>query len=408
MQWLSTLGSGAPAAPDGSGGTGSLPNSQQPTQPRTELPISKNKSPLPKLSVKGGDPTTLTRIINEWIQKTAIALNTWSLEASNFWNQSVNSARQQHNWWLSLALQDRATHIGLPASFQALPTQVPVLEATMRAELNNSVLPEKVTSMAMQKGALKVHELLFLTFQTFLPSEPSARVDGLNTVESPLKAAKIFAEALNTLGTWRQQVVTVVTDLKANPEPLKLFNSLRILISNLTSSDNVFATEVAQMYRSTQIKTSCTDRALMEFMNLLEIEMSQRAMEDDEDRRRRGQANMAASSSHSPPDAANFAANAVGKGGKKGKGKSKNGGKGERRTVCQEYLTDKGCPKGDQCPHAHPRKAGKCLRCGATGHELASCRRPAKDPKTKGSPPPPKDKEEEMVRQKPSLSQRLK
>ena len=34
-------------------------------------------------------------------------------------------------------------HIGMPASFQALPTQVPVLEATMRAELINSVLPEK-------------------------------------------------------------------------------------------------------------------------------------------------------------------------------------------------------------------------------------------------------------------------
>ena len=47
-------------------------------------------------------------------------------------------------------------------------------------------------------------------------------------------------------------------------------------------------------------------------------------------------------------------------------------------------------PKGDQCPHAHPRKTGKCLRCGATGHDLASCRRPARDPKTKGSPPPQK------------------
>ena len=244
-------GSGAPVAPDGSGGMGSLPNTQPPTQPRMEQPISKNKSPLPKLNIKGGDPTTLTRVINEWIQKTAIALNTWSIEASNFWNQSVNSARQQHNWWLSLAPQDRATHIGLPTSFQALPTQVPVLEATMRAELINSVLPEKVTSIAMQKGALKVHELLFLTFQAFLPSEPSARVDGLNTVETPLKAARNFAEALTTLRTWRQQVVTVVTDLKANPEPLKLFNSLKILISNLTSSDNAFATEVSQMYRST-------------------------------------------------------------------------------------------------------------------------------------------------------------
>ena len=69
----------------------------------------------------------------------------------------------------------------------------------MRAELINSVLPEKVTSMAMQNGALKVHEVLFLTFQAFLPSEPSARVDGLNTVEAPLKAARNFAEALTTL-----------------------------------------------------------------------------------------------------------------------------------------------------------------------------------------------------------------
>ena len=89
-------GSGAPPAPDGSGGIGSQPNSYPLNQPRTEQPISKNKSPLPKLNIKGGDPTTLTRIINEWIQKTAIALNTWSIEASNFWNQSVNTARHQH------------------------------------------------------------------------------------------------------------------------------------------------------------------------------------------------------------------------------------------------------------------------------------------------------------------------
>ena len=205
---------------------------------------------------------------------------------------------------------------------------MPVLEATMRAELINSVLPEKFTSMAMQKGALTVHELHFLTFQAFLPSEPSARVDGLNTVETPLKAARNFAEALTTLRTWRQQVVTVVTDLKANPEPLKLFNSLKILISNLTSSDNAFANEVSQKYRSTQIiKTTCIDKALLEFMGLLEIGMSNRAREDDEDRGRRGQANMAASSSQSPPNADNAAANAVGKGGRKGKGKTKDGGK---------------------------------------------------------------------------------
>ena len=94
----------------GSGGNGTQPPTQPPTQPKLEQPISKNKSPLPKLNIKGGDPTTLTRVINEWIQKTSIALNTWSLEASNFWTQSVRFGREQHNWRLSLAPQDRDSY----------------------------------------------------------------------------------------------------------------------------------------------------------------------------------------------------------------------------------------------------------------------------------------------------------
>ena len=115
-----------------------------------EQPISKNKGPLPKLKIKGGDPTTLTRLINEWVQKTSIALNTWSVEASNFWSQAVTAARNQQNWWLSLSPSDRAAQIGLPTTLQTLPRQIPVLEATMQAELINSVLPERVTSTATE------------------------------------------------------------------------------------------------------------------------------------------------------------------------------------------------------------------------------------------------------------------
>ena len=379
----------------------------QPQVPLTtstpEEPISRNKSSLPKLQVKGGDATTITRTINEWVQKTAIALNTWSLQASTFWNQAVTAARAQHNWWLSLQPSDRASYIGLPTTNQTLPTQTPVVEATVRAELLNSVLPDKVTSMAMQKGALTVLDLLFLTFQTFLPSEPSARVDGLNAVETPLRAAKNFNEALTTLRTWRQQILTVVTDLQGNPEPLKLFNSLKVLISNLVSSDNSFATEVSQMYRNTGIKNSCTDQALLQLMNLLEIEMSARAMEDDEERRRKGQANAAAAAAATTSTQATAAA--VGKGKGKGGGKSKDSkGKGKKTqtTVCQDYMTDRGCPRGDQCTFAHPRKPGKCLRCGGINHDLSTCRRPPRDPKLnapnsnvkpkgsggKGNPPP--------------------
>ena len=44
-------------------------------------------------------------------------------------------------------------------------------------------------------------------------------------------------------------------------------------------------------------------------------------------------------------------------------------------------MTDRGCPKGDQCTFAHPRKPGKCLRCGGVNHDLSTCLRPAWDAK---------------------------
>ena len=181
--------------------------------------------------------------------ETTISLNTWSQSAATFWAQVVGMARQRHNWWLSLSPDQRAMHIGLPTTGQTIPLQLPILEATMRAELLNNVLPERVQTTSMQKGATTVLDLLFITFQTYLPSEPSARLEGLTTVEAPLRAAKNFQEALTTLRSWRQQVLTVVNDLGGNPEPLKLLSSLRTLISSLVSSDNAFATEVAQIFR---------------------------------------------------------------------------------------------------------------------------------------------------------------
>ena len=367
----------------------------QPIDSPQDESIRRTRSPLPKLVIKGGDATVITRTVNEWIQKTSIALNTWSLQASTFWTQTVQLARQQHNWWLSLSPAQRATYVGLPTTGQTIPLQIPVLEATVRAELLNAVLPDRVVSAAMQKGTLTVLDLLFLTFQTYLPSEPSARVDGLALVESPLKAARSFGEALSTLRTWRQQILTVVNDLQGNPEPLKLFQSLKMLISSLISSDNAFATEVSQMLHQTNIKTICTDQTLLTLMSMLEIELSARAHEDDEDRRRRGQANL---SSGNQAVAAAVGKGKGGKGGKsKGKGKGK-GGKGDKgkgtgsggaspqqqsqtpkRPVCQDYMTDRGCARGDQCTNLHPRRTGKCLRCGATNHDLSTCRRPGRD-----------------------------
>ena len=51
---------------------GTTSSSQQIGAPQgriTSDEVRKDRSPLPKLVIKGGDATTLTRVINEWIQK---------------------------------------------------------------------------------------------------------------------------------------------------------------------------------------------------------------------------------------------------------------------------------------------------------------------------------------------------
>ena len=72
----------------------------------------------------------------------------------------------------------------------------------------------------------------------------------------------------------------MVHDLGGNPEPLKLFQTLRTLVSSLVSSDNAFAMEISQIYKQTNIKTTCNDVSLLTTIDLLEVELSSRALEE--------------------------------------------------------------------------------------------------------------------------------
>ena len=205
--------------------------------------------------------------------------------------------------------------------------------------------------------------LLYFTFLTHLPSEPSARVDGLAEIEAAVKPARIFAEALAFLHSWRQKIVTVVNDLSGNPEPLKLLGSLRSLISSetsLVSSNTAFATEVSQIYRQTNVKTVCNDASFWATVDLLEIELSTRAQEDKEEKRKQKSAGVAIAAFTSA---------------QKGSGKTKS----SQKPICRDFLTDSGCPRGGQCTFQHPQTVGRCLRCGSTKHAVADCKKPGKD-----------------------------
>ena len=317
--------------------------------------FKREKTALPKLAVKAADSTTVTRTVHEWLQKTAMALNTWSASAVQLWHHAVSVAKAAHTQWTTMAPAQRALQTGLPSTGYSLPPQISVLEATMRADLINTCLPDKVQSLALQKAAVTVADLLYLTFQTYLPSEPSARVDGLADIEAPVRPARTFAEALSFLRSWRQKIMTVVNDLGGNPEPLKLLGSLRSLISSLVAGDTSFATEISQIYRQTNVKVVCSDDSLLRTFDLIEVELAARTHEDEEDKRRQKNANVAIAA---------FTQS------QKGSGKGK--------PVCRDYMTDNGCNKGGQCSYQHPPTNGRCLRCGSTKHSVSDCRRPRK------------------------------
>ena len=71
------------------------------------------------------------------------------------------------------------------------------------------------------------------------------------------------------------------------------------------------------MYRQTNVKTVCADVTFLAMLDLLEIELSSRAHEDDEEKRRQKSANI-----------------------------------------------------GGQCSFLHPPTVGRCLRCGSTNMRL--------------------------------------
>ena len=201
-----------------------------------KIDFKREKSALPKLQIKGGDATSVTRTIHEWLQRTSIALNTWSASAVQLWHNAVALAKAAHQQWTMMAPSQRALQTGLPSTGHALPAQLSVLEAIMRSDLCNHCLPEKIQSLAIQKGANTVADLLYLTFQSYLPSEPTARVEGLATIEAPVKPSRTFSEALSFLRSWRQQVLTVVHDLGGNPEPpqtLQHFTHTHLILGGL-------------------------------------------------------------------------------------------------------------------------------------------------------------------------------
>ena len=149
----------------------------------------------------------------------------------------------------------------------------------MTAELLNA-LPSRIISRVLLEGNVSVLDLLLSTFQTLLPSEASARTRAIARVEAPLPVARTYNQALSVLRVWNQDVLTVVLDMGADPEPATLLSSVRSLLSSLICHDSSFANEVVQLESVASTQTHCSGDNLLTFIALLEIELSSRAFSE--------------------------------------------------------------------------------------------------------------------------------
>ena len=86
--------------------------------------FKREKLSLPKAFDKGWGCNHINSYHKRGLQKTTLALNTWSFSAVQLWHQAVNTARQAHQQWTSLVPSLRALQTGLPSMGNALPMQL--------------------------------------------------------------------------------------------------------------------------------------------------------------------------------------------------------------------------------------------------------------------------------------------
>ena len=108
-----------------------------------KIDFKHESSALPKHQIKGSDATRSTRTLSNWLQRTSIALNTWSASAVQLWHNAVALAKAAHHQWNMMAPSQRALQTGLRSTGYALPAQLSVLEAIMRSDLCHHCLPDK-------------------------------------------------------------------------------------------------------------------------------------------------------------------------------------------------------------------------------------------------------------------------
>ena len=82
-----------------------MPGKVEPLERTIHLPcddVRVDRAPLPPVRIRGRDPIAVTRLVNAWLQRTAVTLDTRSGLAAFYWTEILRAARQQRHLALTI------------------------------------------------------------------------------------------------------------------------------------------------------------------------------------------------------------------------------------------------------------------------------------------------------------------
>eukprot|EP00971_Amphidinium_carterae_P027713 546378-Amphidinium_carterae.1 len=121
---------------------------------------------------------------------------------------------------------------------------------------------------------------MLVVFKVVLPVEATAKTEASRQLEKTLTPARSYQQALDQLKSWTKMLGTTVTQLQAQPDPDRLFESVWPLFEALVKQDPVFASDIGEFLRQTGVRQHCTVQSLMQFLSMIESLLSAKTREE--------------------------------------------------------------------------------------------------------------------------------
>eukprot|EP00971_Amphidinium_carterae_P084958 1681164-Amphidinium_carterae.1 len=152
-----------------------------------------------------------------------------------------------------------------------LPPKLSILEAQIRSDLlKGDTCPKLVKQESVLQNAFTVVQVLTIIFRQYMPSENASVISGLATVETPLKNARTFREALLSLRKWSQNLRICIHDIGAKPEPYRLYVALGDFCQDLTKQDPMFGNGFYNLVKESKVEIKCDLAAVLMYVEGLE------------------------------------------------------------------------------------------------------------------------------------------